>query len=177
MRMITFSRKEIKQMTLSFIVVSAVFSIAFYIPFIDSVIIVGLGFILHELGHKIVAQHFKLHATFRYDLKMLVISFIASFFHFVFLAPGAVVIRGRITTKKNGIISLAGPSANLLLALLFYLIPTPISKEAVAINAWLAVFNMIPFPGFDGVGVWLWNKFIYFLTMLIGAAFIVAYHI
>ena len=175
--MITFSKKEIKQLTLSFVIVSAVFSIAFYISFLYSLLIVGLGFLLHELGHKIVAQHFKLHATFRYDLKMLIVSFIASFFHFVFLAPGAVVIRGRITTKKNGIIALAGPSANLLLALLFYLIPTPISKEAVAINSWLAIFNMIPLPGFDGVDVWLWNKFIYFLTMLIGAVFIVAYHI
>lgn len=174
--MIRFSQVEVKQLTLSFIVVSLVFWIAFGIPFLYSALIVGLGFVLHELGHKFVAQHFNLQAEFRYDLRMLIVSFFVSFLHFVFLAPGAVVIRGRITKEKNGLIALAGPLMNLLLALIFLLIPSPFSKFGVAINAWLAFFNLIPFPGFDGVKVLYWNKLVFALSFISSLFFVFAYH-
>ena len=35
---------------------------------------------------------------------------------FTLVAPGAVMIRGRVTRAQNGIISLAGPGTNFLIA-------------------------------------------------------------
>ncbi len=172
-----FSSAEIKQLSLSFLIVSLVFHIAFYIPFKYSLIIVGLGFVLHELAHKFMANWLGLKAEFHYDLRMLIISLLASFMHFVFLAPGYVEVKGRINIRKNGLISLAGPMMNLLLAMIFLIWNSPMSKIGVAINAWLAFFNLLPFPSFDGIKVLFWNKLAYFTSMGLALFFVFAYHI
>ena len=54
----------------------------------------GLGFLLHELMHKYVAQGYGLWAEFRANYKMLWLAVFFSFFGFIFAAPGAVYIRG-----------------------------------------------------------------------------------
>lgn len=176
-----FSRIEIKHLLLSWIFVSIIFYNAFNIPFFYSFITVGLGFILHELGHKFVAQHFHFIAEFRADFSMLFFSFLLSFLHFVFLAPGAVLILGNMDKRKNGIISLAGPLMNILLAGLFFglmiFYKSPILGYGFMINAWLAMFNMLPFPMFDGKKVFSWNKSVYFTTLTISAILVMLYYL
>ena len=114
---------------------------------------VGIGFLLHELAHKVVAQRYGLWAEFRSDDHMLIFAIIFSFFGFVFAAPGAVLIHGyHITKKQNGLISLAGPLTNLVLAVCFFILAHSSPVEIVQtigmygalINAWLGLFNMIP---------------------------------
>ena len=82
----------------------------------------GLGFLLHEVMHKYVAQSYSLWAEFRANYKMLWLAVLFSFFGFIFAAPGAVYIRGLITEAKNGKISLAGPVTNLVLAFMFLIL-------------------------------------------------------
>ena len=94
-----------------------------------------------------------------------------------------------------GIISVAGPVMNIVIALfclvlgilitgnlnLFSLsipevldlnIGLAIISIGFLINAWLALFNMIPFWLFDGAKVFRWNKLVYFSVLLVSVALV-----
>ena len=172
-----FSEKEIKDIGFAWAMISIAFAILFTknillipVAFLFSSITVGIAFVVHELCHKYVAQKYGLWAEFRAEPNMLVLAVIMSFFGFLFVAPGAVLIGGRrVSVKENGKISMAGPLSNIILALLFFsilslnlpaLIQT-ISKYGLLINGWLALFNMIPFWMFDGRKIFRWNKIVW----------------
>ena len=115
-------------------------------------------------------------------LIMLVLAFVMSFFGFVFAAPGAVWIRGHVTKKKNGIISLAGPVTNIILALIFlsfifFLMPTGIlliiASYGFQINAFIALFNMLPFMNFDGAKILRWNNIVYAITAVVSGILVI----
>ncbi len=145
----------------------SLFTSEFGVTFVIAALTVGLGFLLHELAHKLVAQHYGYFAEFKAFNGMLILAVAMSFLGFVFAAPGAVMIRGYfIPRDKNGKISLSGPLTNIVLGFIFLLILylTPfetLGNYGVLINGWLALFNMIPFGNFDGVKILRWNKVVY----------------
>jgi Zn-dependent protease len=155
-----------------------IFNSGFFIIFVLAFFTAGVGFLLHELMHKYVAQSYGLWAEFRADYKMLWLAVLFSFFGFILAAPGAVYIHGRITEERNGKISLAGPMTNLFLAFVFliliFIIPTnnlvlnAFFGFGLTINSLLAAFNMIPVMPFDGAKIIKWNKPIYFVTLVLG---------
>jgi len=178
------SRIEIQHLFRAWIVISAAFAIAFTgfsltSEFLAAVIIagitVGLGFLLHEMAHKIVAQRFGCFAEFRANNHMLILALILSFTGIVFAAPGAVIISGgRITRRNNGLISVAGPATNIIIALFFLnfkFVPSGmigmVGHYGFLVNSWLALFNMIPFGMFDGAKVLRWNKPVYAFVVAI----------
>ncbi len=145
------------------------FILIFFIAFFTA----GIGFLLHEIMHKYVAQNYGLTAEFKAFYPMLWIALGLSFFGFIFAAPGAVFINGYITKERNGKISLAGPLTNIFLAILFliliFFVPetgflAALAKFGLTINALLGAFNMIPVMPFDGGKVILWDKTIYGIT-------------
>jgi len=191
------SSKELKDLLVAWILVSlafaiaqtvdkgisfeAFFSVGFLLFMTISAVTVGLAFIAHELAHKVVAQRYHCWAEFRSDLTMLGLGVLMSFLGVVFIAPGAVMIFGEINFRQNGKISLAGPLTNIVLAII--LLPllfmhfsssilTQIIDSGYLINAWLALFNMIPFWNFDGAKIYAWDRKVYF-TLVIVAAFMI----
>ena len=183
---ITTSETEVRDLIKAWIAISIAFAIllresmpsSFYLTFITTSLTVGIGFLLHELGHKVVAQRYGCLAEFRSFDNMLIFAVVMSFFGFVLAAPGAVMISGKISRNKNGVISAAGPLVNLALAVIFFGLALShpsgllkiIASYGFLINSWLALFNMVPFWLFDGYKVWKWNKIAYF--SIAGLAFL-----
>ncbi len=170
------SPKEIRDIVVAWLAITLAFAIAFhgfslsskFLYFLlISAFTVGIGFLLHELSHKIVAQGYGCMAEFRsFDMMLLIMLALATF-GFVFAAPGAVMIVGKVTKKENGIISVAGPMTNFVLAGIFYLlllafglggeVLTTFLYTGFKINAWLGLFNLIPILNLDGRKVFEWN--------------------
>lgn len=187
---LAFSRKEIWDVTKAWLAISLAFTIFFVrtgfgstdlsILFLISLCTAGIGFVVHELLHKVAAWRFRVHGEFRSNDFMLLIAVVFAFFGVIFAAPGAVYMSGNITVRENGIISAAGPLSNVVIALLFlplWLLGTGTLATAgflgFLINAFLGMFNMIPFLGLDGQKVFRWNKFVYFTILVISGLMVV----
>ncbi len=145
--------------------------------FLWSLVTAGIGFLLHELGHKFAAQHYGCVAEFRAWDQMLYLALgLAVVIGFLFAAPGAVMISGMITRKENGIISLAGPLVNYVLGMIFlvlgYFFPYQIFSLGFMINMWLGLFNMIPFGNFDGIKIFQWNILVWIGMVIFGGFFV-----
>jgi len=184
-----FSSREIKEMLISAGILTLAFSIAFsdlaftrnlflfifFLPF--ALLIVSTAFVLHELGHKLVAQKYGCWAEYRMYPRGLLLALIVSFFGVVFAAPGAVYIAGNVSMEQNGKISAAGPLVNIGIALGFLpaVIFFPLSSVWVVcvfvcfINIMLGGFNMIPFYPLDGSKIFRWSKMVWagMLTIII----------
>ena len=191
--MFRFTKKEIRDLIISFIVIALGFTILYsngdysHIGLVFPVVMigVGLGFIFHELGHKFVAMHYGYYAEYELWPTGLIIALVSSFFGFIFAAPGAVVIYSQGMEKKtNGIISIAGPIVNIILGLIFFLILGSLGDFiytevgaivylicvlGTRINFFLAAFNLLPIPPLDGSKVLSWSVPIWLVTFAIAA--------
>ena len=194
--MTKFSKQEKKDLAIAIAVITLIFTFIFtrnnlnidtFLLFLPvSLIAVGLGFVLHELGHKFVAQKYGFFAEFRRSDRGLLLAFITAMIGFVFLAPGAVMIAtptGYISEEQNGKISIAGPLVNIVLALLFLGIMISIeplvtlsnvnimvylyflSRVGFSVNSFLALFNLLPIPPLDGSKIISWNIVIWIITI------------
>ncbi len=164
----------------SFIAVGPAFIVA-WIPF--GAVAAFTAFLLHEMGHKVAAQRHGFWAEFRMSpmglLFCLVVVLVSGF---IFAAPGATVVGGMGDQREWGRTSLAGPLTNLaeggiflaaLAALPFvHLASWAFSLEVlVFLNAWFAVFNLIPFGPLDGAKIWRWSKGIWVSVFVVSAIF------
>jgi Zn-dependent protease len=181
---IQFSKIELQDLGKAWLFISIAFGIvlaegvlgvSLFRSFILAALTVGTGFLLQELGHKIVAQRYGCFAEFRADNFMLFLAVLTSFLGIVFAAPGAVMIAGHISKERNGKISIAGPLVNIVLALIFLSLSFFIIEGFLGelfmfgfmVNSWLALFNMIPLWVLDGKKVLDWNKGVYVITLAI----------
>lgn len=190
---LVFTRRELLDLTVAWVALGLAFSFFLFggaalvttpsrlvLALSISMITVGVGFLLHELAHKVVAVRFGQVAHFRADYGMLILAVVAGLAGFLFAAPGAVYHRGRITVRENGLIAIAGPVTNVLLVIPFVplaFLPGPlglVGQIGAAINAVLAAFNMIPFGPLDGRTVVSWSLGVYvpffLLTLALSAA-------
>ncbi len=151
--------------------------------FLLTLIVVGTGFIGHELAHKFTAQRYGCWAEFKlwtYGALMALLFAIVTAGSFVFAAPGAVYIASRagyfgegIDRKSNGIVSLMGPIVNVAAAFIFglaFFLVTYLGfhdltiggfnflLQGIRINVWLGAFNMLPIFILDGQKVYTWNR-------------------
>jgi len=171
-----FTDREIKELFKAWLALSVAFAIAsrngsFFSPRLlaSSALTVGVGFLIHEMGHKFVAQRFGYPAEFRsFDL-MLVVAVLMSFTRFIFALPGAVFVGGLPSFEENGRISAAGPAASLLLASVFLALAGVFGRttfgdllsDGFRINSWWALFNLLPLGNLDGRKILVWNKIVY----------------
>ncbi|WP_407374711.1 site-2 protease family protein [Methanobrevibacter sp.] len=197
--MFKFTTSEIRDLLIAFFVISLCFSIANVgrdangiLNMLPIVMVgVGLGFILHELGHKFVSMKYGYWAEFKLWPQGLIFALVTSFFGFVFAAPGAVYTYANYMTDEiNGKISIAGPIVNIILALAFLAVAVSVYKSAFtsetsllifiicatgySINSFLAAFNLLPIGNLDGSKVLRWNVGIWIITIAIAGVLTLA---
>ena len=129
------------------------------------------AFLVHELAHKLLAQYYGSWAEFRAQLYGLLITAISALpiMPFKFIAPGAVMV-GLSDRNKFGRVALVGPLTNLVMGFSFlistYIYPYHSYLYAGAsFNAWIALFNLLPFGVLDGEKIFDWNKIAWGLAM------------
>ncbi len=136
--------------------------------------IMTASFLSHEIGHKIMAQKNGLWAEFRLTTWGVALTFISIFLPFRMISPGAMMISGSPSGNEIVKISLAGPVVNLvfsgaLLGAAFVLYPSAFGLMlffVAYINAFMAVFNLIPIGILDGYKIFSFNKKIWALLFI-----------
>lgn len=176
--------RELIEILISWMVISLCFSMSslFYTPsfFISNFIIyattAGIGFLFHEIAHKVLAERLGYRAYYRIwpvGIIMALLISIISKGSFVFAALGAVyIVPVFIRNNPNesyGKIALSGPLVNLILAFVFLFVNKWIGLLYVGyeVNSWLAAFNLLPFYPLDGSKVFSWSKFIWAIFAII----------
>ncbi|MDG6927499.1 MAG: M50 family metallopeptidase [Nitrososphaerota archaeon] len=145
--------------------------------FINSILFLA-AFILHEYAHKITAIRNGLYAEFKLQGIWALITFISIFLPFKLIAPGATVIYGYAEENTMGKIALWGPLTNIIMAIIIFPF-TLISGMgflwiAIYFNAFIAVFNLIPFSVLDGKKILSWNKRMWAMAFVASAALFAA---
>ncbi len=193
-RISNISTHELRALLVALLVLGLSFSIQYLFPLqtlnpvqylqilILTMIIIGSGFLGHELAHKFTAERYGCWAEFKlwtYGAVMALLFAVVSQGTFIFAAPGAVYIASRsgyfgegLDRKTNGIVSIMGPVINIIAALAFLAgyAAAQLShvsiiigsfnflEKGVAINLWLGAFNMLPIFILDGQKVFTWDK-------------------
>lgn len=197
-----FSRVEINHLIISMLVLTIAFAFALtpnnliaglssgfnlgILPFgiAMSFLAIVTAFFFHEMSHKLMAQKHGLWAEYRMFPKGLLLSlFLGVITGFVFAAPGAVMFRGDSRDFETGKIAMAGPLANIVIALItlqIYLfvffedtILGPIFGFICFINAFLALFNLLPFGPLDGTKIIRWNATVWVIMFIIALPLVV----
>jgi Zn-dependent protease len=107
---------------------------------------------------------------------------LAFFTGLVFAAPGAVMFRGHTRPFETGRIAAAGPSANIVITFVTYVLyrfvavkgdlVTTVIGFICLVNSLLATFNLLPFGPLDGKKVVEWNGIVWCLLFSISAVFL-----
>ena len=139
-------------------------------------VILTASFFVHEIAHKITAQRRGLWAEFRLTVWGAALTLISVILPFKIISPGAVMIAGSARMDEIGKISIAGPITNIVLSTILLgatFVPNPYSgilALGAFFNAYIAVFNLIPFGIFDGFKIFSWDKKIWALAFAASAA-------
>lgn len=138
------------------------------------VAILAMSFLAHEMAHKAIAQKRGLWAEFRLSpigAALTLLSVVSPIFKII--SPGAVIVSGLVDRESMGRISIVGPATNMvlsavLLTLGYFASPSAsiawIFLVGAAFNAWISLFNLIPFGVLDGLKVFTWSKKVWILA-------------
>jgi len=194
-----FDRKELEDIAISTALLAFIFSYDGYrqifnlgsdtlYMYLIYLAIIALAFIPHELAHKFTAIKYGCQARYQIwwkGLKFALILAIITNGNFVIAAPGAVMIysmqkdmfgrvHSTITPKENAYISIAGPAANLAVAIIMLSMSGiltiggfDLAGSIGYVSCFLALFNLLPIPPLDGSKIFSWNKSVWLGLMII----------
>jgi Zn-dependent protease len=182
-----FSREEIKDIVVSVVTLSFIFAYPNMVDLPIAILAVVMAFLFHEMAHRYFARKFGCAAFYRMwtpGLLFALLITIATNGAFKFVAPGAVVIYPytfgrwgyrikRLTGKEEGIISVSGPFVNLIFATIFSLVPGNVGIVLASVNAWLALFNLLPVPPLDGSKVIKWSMGIWVFLFILSIVLVI----
>lgn len=144
---------------------------------ISGILIVALALLVHISAQRMLA----LRKGFQIEYQMwiygllaaLVICFVSRGYVVLVIAGGIIMYsleghrlgkwRYQMSQKDLGMVSLIGPLANIVLAILFKLLlmispNNALLTGALAINLWFAVFTVLPIPKLDGLNIFFMGR-------------------
>jgi Zn-dependent protease len=142
-------------------------------------VLLTASFLIHEMAHKVIAQRQGLWAEFRLTSWGAAMTLVSVFTPIRLISPGAMMIAGPARLNEVGKISIAGPITNISLSLAFIVASfMQVSYSSywvlflilASFNAFIAVFNLIPFGILDGFKIFSWNKKVWILGFAAAAA-------
>ncbi|UCE15682.1 MAG: hypothetical protein JSV12_07390 [Candidatus Bathyarchaeota archaeon] len=183
-----FSPKELKHLTIGALLVIGVglsfipqavraldLSVSTPELLLSLALLFTFSFLIHEVAHKLSAQHFGLWAEFRLTLFGALITFLSMLLPlFKIISPGAVMIAGPLTKEEAGKTAIAGPLTNIVLSTICIIVLVITQNTFLRVNsffgAWInaliALFNLIPFGIMDGFKVFQWNKLVWIAAFI-----------
>lgn len=192
--MINYTKSELRDLVIAFIIITIAFTISnvgldthAFISILPIIMVgVGLGFIFRELGQKFIAMKYGYQAEFKAWPIGLLIAIVSSFFGLVFAFSGEVkVYADNLSDEMIGRIAVAGPMANMVLALISLVIAvltSPLKSQSIileliflifgvaySVNSFLAAFNLLPFYTLDGIKVMKWNVGVWIVVFVFAA--------
>jgi len=190
---ITTSPKELQQIGIAAALVIGIgFSIGLYGNYLGGfstytwsllimavfAVLMTASFLTHEIAHKIMAQKAGMWAEFRLTTWGAILTFVSIFLPFRMIAPGAMMISGTPNREEMIKVSIAGVITNMIycVATLGVAFALPIGAFATMlffaayINAFMALFNLIPFGVFDGYKIFMLDKKIWLAAFAVAVA-------
>ena len=176
-----FSKLEIRDLIISVLTLSLIFS-SFNLDLLPvTTFIVVLVFFSHEMSHKFLALHYGLAAEYRmWKWGILFGLLLALLTGGAIVAPGAVHIShkkrfafevAKVTRNQYGWINFVGPLVNIIVGLsmigLWFFIPLELFTLTARISFFLALFNLLPIPPMDGSKILFWNKKLWVLAFAV----------
>lgn len=188
-----FPPMEIAEFVVASVLLTAMFLVAYNWPIAVAFGIGGLGLMLHELGHKVVGRYRCINNTDFVIMPIgIIIGFITSFVGMTLAAPGGVTV-GKNASKEDQLwMALAGPATNVLVFGVFGIlaqvaevhmavgsVTIPLFWSIALVNLYLALFNILPIPLFDGNHIFRLDKVVWgtsfglilLLTFIFGGGF------
>lgn len=172
-----FGKEELKDLLISALVITFIFAYppaggTWLVVFLIYFLFIGLGFAVHEMAHKLMAQKLGAWSEFRMWKEGLMFALVMRILGGpVFIAPGATMWAKPFASKDDhGKVSVAGPITNIAMALAFAVLGlfVPLMSIGTVINLQLAMFNLLPFPPLDGYKVMNWKPALW--VLLFGAS-------
>lgn len=188
------SKDELREIAAATIIGSIIFAYDWINPLNTinyihiSLITIVIIFLLRAFAQKFVAKKFGCFAVFRIWLPGIVFGLLLMVVGIKFAALGTVFVYpfafGRwghkarhLTVTEYGLVAAAGPLVNIILAVALRLIPgynalvasPPSYVRPDMINAWFALFTLLPFKPLEGSQILTWKPWVW-LTMAIATA-------
>jgi len=170
-------KNEVRDIVIAVFAITFIFSYPNFSLFFRYFIAVIFAFLFHELAHRFVARKLGVVAFFKLWPEGLLFSLMFMFLGLKFVAIGAVVIYpyafGRwgfrevhLTQTEMGIISFSGIAMNLFFAAFFRLFVGELFSFLSIVNAWLALFNLLPIPPLDGSKIYRWKPWFWLVSIV-----------
>lgn len=171
--------KEIIEVLVAGLICGLVISFPSFQNYREIILISIASLFFHALSHKLAARKINLVTRFRLWIDGTILSagltsLLNIFTPLKILCFEQLEIaryrfklgRRKLTYEEVGSISTAGPAANLLLAILFWIFPTPHSSLITSVNCWLAIFTLLPIGPLDGARIFYWKKWVWLLFLV-----------
>ncbi|VVB76406.1 Uncharacterised protein [Candidatus Tiddalikarchaeum anstoanum] len=187
----SFNKKELLELSLSILALAFMFALKdivlgslWFVSVLIYIVTVSISVFTKIITQKVVAQKFDCAVNYSISYNLLLIGLLVALLlngSLVFAATGTIIITSayftrlgykfvNLTNMERGIIALSGTITNILLALislLLYPLSPTIFQQLININVLMAVFNMMPFPPFEGSIIFWWNRMIWVMAIII----------
>lgn len=188
-----FEKEEIKGLTITILILSFIMTFREWgadrfdlssglANLFNTIVIVAIAIIVKEFAQRLFASRNGYRCEYKmwmYGLMIGLVLAFASYGWLTFIAPGGLVLhqltRARIGKFRHGLsymnilqVSLAGPVANIILAMIFkmfmFLPNTALIEKAITINILIAIFALLPIPPLNGANMIYQSRLVYIFS-------------